>query len=530
MPTNDNRFIFFKSAALADDALWVSKLSGREEISQPFRFDLELLSKEVDLDPSALLASSAQLVIKQGIELSDGSYGLQNLRLDGVIASCEQREEGHDWVSYLVEFRPHLWRLSLAQHSRIFLDKTVQEIVDEVLQEAGFASDDAVWRTNARSYVPREFTVQYQEADLAFIQRLCEHEGIAYWFEHSEEGTTVVFGDGPEAALPIAGPAELAYRPQSQAEGRVTAKEDGASAWYQQEVISSWRSRHRAVPAQVVLKDYNYRTPDVVLDVEQDIPADAGYGSVYAFGEHFKDEDTGRVYARIRAEEIACTQHRFFADSDCRSIRAGATLTLAEHYRDSFNQEYLIIRTEHEASQEIELESGGSQLSTYRNSFEALPAEIVYRPPRITPKPRVSGTINAHVDASSESEYAELDDQGRYKVVIPYDRSGRSGGQASRFMRMAQPYAGNGMGMHFPLHVGTEVLLGHVNGDPDRPIILGAVPNPTTASPVAGSNQTQCAIATGGGSGLVFEDRAGGQRVALSCPHEGSSITIGDAP
>ncbi|MFW5640950.1 MAG: phage baseplate assembly protein V, partial [Thermodesulfobacteriota bacterium] len=137
------------------------------------------------------------------------------------------------------------------------------------------------------------------------------------------------------------------------------------------------------------------------------------------------------------------------------------------------------------------------------------------------------GTINATIDAEGSGEYAELDDQGRYKVRFPFDLSGRDGGKASHWVRMAQPYAGTDHGMHFPLHKGTEVLLTFIEGDPDRPIIAGAVPNPEKPSVIQDETQTKAAITTSGQNKIHFEDQQGIQRILLQSPTKNSWIRIG---
>jgi len=157
----------------------------------------------------------------------------------------------------------------------------------------------------------------------------------------------------------------------------------------------------------------------------------------------------------------------------------------------------------------------------YSNQFTAIPQrvsgkELQFRPERKTIKPRFYGTMNAIVDSSGDSSYAEIDDQGRYKVTIPFDLSGKSGGKASRYIRMMQPYAGSNYGMHFPLHKGVEVLLSFIDGDLDRPVINGAVPNPETNSPVSTGNQTQNMLRSAGGNELHFDDTQGSENILLN--------------
>ncbi|MCI5223897.1 MAG: type VI secretion system tip protein VgrG [Candidatus Electrothrix sp. AR4] len=215
-------------------------------------------------------------------------------------------------------------------------------------------------------------------------------------------------------------------------------------------------------------------------------------------------------------------------------MEPGFTFDLQEHYKKYYNRKYLITDISHEGHQAGYLISGitgalepRDEQMFYANTFTAIYSDVQFRPERTAVKPKVSGTVNAKVDAAASGQYAELDDTGRYKVILPFDRSGRGSGKASAWCRMMQPYAGAGYGMHFPLHKGIEVLLTFIDGDPDRPIIAGAVPNPETATPVTGKNQTRSIIKTGGGNAIALEDSEGGQLVKISSPTENSFLRIG---
>jgi type VI secretion system secreted protein VgrG len=163
----------------------------------------------------------------------------------------------------------------------------------------------------------------------------------------------------------------------------------------------------------------------------------------------------------------------------------------------------------------------------YRNYFTSIPDNVQFRLEIKTDQPRISGTIVGRIDSAGSGQYAELDDMGRYKIILPFDLSGRSDGKASAWVRMAQPYAGSSHGMHFPLHKGTEVLLTFIDGDPDRPIIAAAVPNPETPSPVNANNQTMSIIQTGGQNKIAMEDKEGSERILMHSPKQGSYLRIG---
>jgi type VI secretion system secreted protein VgrG len=512
----------FHGGTLADGTLHVQGFTGVDRISELFRFEIDLVSTRADLDAIALLTNDAWLGIKQGTLLAgSGKRGVQELKVHGVLASFEQRGKGDHWVSYRAVLVPKLWRLTLTVQSRIFLDKSVVEIVTDVLKGAGLEDEDFQFKASARGQAKREYVVQYQESDFAFISRLLEHEGIFYHFEHRDARGKVVFGDGTGAYGKTSGAASLPYRIHGAGAG-------GSQGWLAEEAVSGLVVRHQVVPAGVVLGDFNYRTPAERLESEVAVDAKAAYGTHYEYGNHFKANDEGKALATVRAEELACRRQLAVGVSDARGLRAGGVFTLAKHYRGDCNIDHLVIEVAHHGSQEMEAAGGADEpSSSYGNEFLAIPAAVTFRPLRSTPRPVIPGSLNAKIDASGSGQYAELDDHGRYKVKIPFDRGDLQDGNASRFIRMAQPYAGENMGMHFPLHKGTEVVLTHINGDPDRPLIAAAVPNPQTASTVTGGNQSQSVIRTGGGNSISLEDTAGAEGFNVNATKD-ASTTVGN--
>ncbi|MBA3709448.1 MAG: type VI secretion system tip protein VgrG [Planctomycetes bacterium] len=508
------RVITFASSAVAGDTFIVASFAGREAMSTLFRYDIELISQREDLDFDAMLEEPAWLGIQQGLTVDGGVDGVKTLKIHGILAQFEQLDQGEGWTRYRAALVPALWRSTLNARSRVFIGLSVPEIADAVLADAGLAGEDHEQRLGSRSYAPREYVVQYNESDHQFLSRLLEHEGIFHFFRHGETRSTLVLGDGSDSCERLDGSVDF-----HQAQEHDVAA--SARAVNQPEAVHGLVCRQTAVPAEIVLQDFNYRAPAHALKATRTVADKGAFGTVYSYGEHYKDGDEGEVYARLRAEEIACTRRTFSGRGDVRSFRSGAIFSLSGHYRDDFNAGYLITQVDHHASQVVDHGSGVIQTSTYDNHFTCIRDDLPFRPQRVTPRPRVAGALNALVDAGGGGEYAELDDQGRYKVRLPLDLSGRGDGAASRYVRMAQPYAGDGMGMHFPLHKGTEVLLTHVNGDPDRPIIAGAVTNPETANVVTGRNQTQSVIRSGGRNEMRFEDADGAEELVLHASRDG---------
>lgn len=526
----DNKHVLtFHSDAVDEGSVHILELSGVEEISRYFVFTLDLVSKKADIDFKEMLKKPARIEIKQGVKLAGGDKrGQQTLKIHGVLRSFEQVEQRLDWARYRCELVPPLWKLSLNFQSRIFMDKTVPEIVKDVFMEAGMSDGTDFEFKLQGSYPTREFVMQYEESDLDFIDRWLEHEGIFYFWEHNDQGSKLVLANATAAYNPMQGTPTIAYKPVADNDNRVEAGDsDKASEdWFREEVIPIFHCTQKVIPKKVILKEYNWRKPTDELKVEHKV-SDDGIGTVYEYNNHYKDSGEGKKLAEVRAQEHLCREVIFSGESDCKSFRAGATYTLEKHYREDFNKEYLLTGVTHTASQTVELASNSTIDAKYRNRFTSIPADRVFRPLRQTKWPQISGFMHAKVDSSGSGQYAEIDDMGRYKVKLPLDLSDKKDGKASRYIRMAQPYSGANMGMHFPLHKGTEVLLTFMDGDPDRPIIASSVPNPDTASPVTGGNQTQCKIQTGGGNKIVIEDEDGNQRIKMDTPTGGTWFQMG---
>jgi type VI secretion system secreted protein VgrG len=351
-----------------------------------------------------------------------------------------------------------------------------------------------------------------------------EREGVYYFFEQTEEFEKLIVTDNASRHEDIGpGTSTIAFRPRSGLTATTVTEE---------EVVRELTCQQIPLPQKVILRDYNYRRPGLELRGEADVDPQ-GRGHFYSYGEHFKTPEEGNALARIRAAELLCRERVFRGRSTVRIFNPGYIYELEGHYR--YDQRFLITELEHEGSQAgallgVEPESAGDEPEiVYLNRFVCIPADVQFRPERTTPKTRFYGTMNARVDAAGDGQYAEIDDEGRYKVRLCFDQSDRGDGKASRWVRMAQPYAGGDYGMHFPLHKNTEVLLTFVDGDPDRPIICGSVPNPETASPVNSDNQTLCMIKTGGSNQLVCEDKKGMEYVLQSSPCENTKVRYGAA-
>ncbi|MGM0642556.1 MAG: type VI secretion system Vgr family protein, partial [Thermodesulfobacteriota bacterium] len=459
-----------RAPGVTGDSFGVVRFSGFEAISKPYEFEITVVSDFPGIDPLHVLQNPAVFTIHRD--------EAEDVHFNGILIEFQETQEFNGYFFFKAVLAPKLWWLGLTHHNQVFLDAAVPEIMESALKDAGlYPGIDFEFRLQ-KNYAPFEYICQYDESHFNFISRWAEREGIYYFFEQTANGEKVVFTDTKISHTDLFHEKDLKYSPPS-----------GLDTLRGKEVIHSFICRHTLLPRRIYLKDYNYMKPSMAMEATADVDEN-GRGENYIYGLNFDTPEDGKRLANIRAEELIAGKSLFNGESSVPFIVPGYTFNLEEHYKSSCNRKYLITEVTHEGHQTGYLTaglsdavSGADEEMFYANTFTAIYSDAQFRPPQKAVKPKISGTINAKIDAASSGEYAELDDQGRYKVILPFDRSGRFGGKASAWFRMMQPYAGQNQGMHFPLHKGTEVMLTFLDGDPDRPIIAGAVPNPETASP-----------------------------------------------
>ena len=510
MPSHLSARYVFRAGGLPDDLLAVVDFTGDDPVSQPFRFVVNLVSTDPDIAFDDVVNEKASLVMLRGDDRAP---------VHGIVTDFQQGRKVSitlgDRYLYRAVLVPRLQRLAYSHQSRIFQNLTVQEIVAKVLAESDLAGSDVQFKLQG-SYSPREYCTQYKETDLDFVQRLLEYEGIRYHFEHGDSAETLVITDDPQAAPPVAGDDTLVYH----VGGGLAAAETA-------ETVREFVTHQRVVTGRVVLKDYNYRTPGSPIQTESQLNGDMP-GVFYDYGIHVKDAGEGARLAKVRNEEIECQREQMVGASDCLRFRAGAVFSLTEHYREGMNQSYLLTSVRHAGRQPdaSPFITGDAEVPEYTNDFVCVPATAPYRPPRLTPEPKIPGVMTAMVE-SGGGDYAYLDDQGRYRVRMPFDRSEAGAAQGSKAIRLAQPYSGPDYGMHFPVHKGAEMVFACVDGDVDRPLGLSTVPNPAQGSPVSSENRTMNRIVTASDNRIEIEDEKGSERIKLYSPTGNSILQLG---
>ena len=498
----------------------VLEFQGREAISQPYRFDLELVSEHPDLDLESLLHRPAFLALAP-----DGSG------VHGLVHQAAQGESGKRLTRYHLTLVPQLAYLAHRTNQRIFQHLSVPQVIAQVLEEHGIQADAYRFQLGPVIYPPREYCVQYDETDLHFIQRLCEEEGIHYHFQHSAAGHALVFGDD-QTVFP-----RLAATTYQQDSGLVA----------DQPVIKRFGLRLETRTSRVTRRDYDFEKPRLTMET-------AFYSD---FQPDLEDYDyPGRFTERTRGKHLsqrALERHRHDyelaeGESDQPRLASGHFLPLGEHPRSDWNQLWLLTEVLHEGKQPQVLEESitnvpahhglapsplwgegwgeGALASSdfqqgYRNHFTATPWDIPFRPALKHPKPKVLGSQTAVVTGPADEEI-HCDEYGRVRVQFHWDREGQADDKTSCWLRVSSSWAGDRYGGIAIPRVGMEVLVTFLEGDPDQPLVTGCLYHKEHQVPYdLPANKTRTVFKTlsspggGGYNELRIEDRKGAEQIYI---------------
>ena len=447
-----------ESADFSCDDVQIHHVLGNEKLSKLFRYELGVVTTTgAGLPLGDVIGAQVTLVFERG--------PTEVRRVHGMIAEVDERLDLPGPArAYELVLVPRAHRLTLVETQQIFLDFTVPEIISHKLEAVGLGADDYALRLMG-SYPKREFVVQYKESDLAFVSRLAEHLGISFSFEHDAGHDTIVFSDHQN------GFADL---------GSALLRKSG-----DKRDIFRLAAKTKVIPSTYAVQDYNYRTPQVPLSESVELSHPDCMGGVVEHGGHFKTPGDGQTLAQIRADERQATRLVYRGTSDLAHFAAGGRFTL-DGPHDLAQPEMLITWVEHRSAQPVAAFAGSPSEPHYENTFATVPGLQTFRPPRDTPRPRIYGMINATIEHDIDEgveRWAQLDEMGRYTARFFFDTSVHEGKQ-SRWIRMLQPHVGANYGIHFPLKPGMEVLMAFIDGDPDRPLIVGSVYRPDTPSPV----------------------------------------------
>ncbi len=493
-PSLKERFSFHSRALPDDQACKVIRFAGTEGLNMLYSFDIQLMCQIHEgkaLDTTTLLVTPATLRIDRGDSKA--------IVFHGYPIAISQKGHMNGWTFYTLTLQPQFAKLQHIVQNHIYLEKNTKDIVAEAFDSCGIMKPSHTFLLH-KTCPTHEFSMQYNENVLDFMAFHLERDGIYYFFEQNEDAENIVFTDSPISHTYLEGNSKLRYYPTSGLEG------DHAD-----EIIISFVMNQVPLPKNVIVRDYDWQKPNFSVEATATVD-EYGLGTLFFYGDGFTTEEEGQRLANIRAQALRCRSKVFTGTSSVPSLRPGYLFSLHDHYDAAFNASYFITHVTHEGSQEAYLSSVlgvtleyASDKLYYRNTFTCIPEHVQFRPERKTVRKSIPGMLHAFIDSSSNSPMAEIDSLGRYKVIFPHDPSGRSDGRASCWLRRVQPSVGVGYGTSFPLAPGVEVLVGFVDGNPDKPFISGALNNPETG--FSDNEESMFSgMRTGGGGGLTFND------------------------
>lgn len=469
-----------------------------ERISTPFWAVLQLASED-ELKFEDTVGKIGVLTIESGQE---------DRHLNGIVSRFARNGINGRFFLYEAQVVPQLQLLGLDQDCRIFQQKSVPDIVREVLEESGITGDLFDFRLQG-NYAPRDYCVQYRESDLNFISRLLEDEGIFFFFEHSTEKHLLVFGDGTVNYQPIAGEAKVIFNP-------------GGGMVAEEEAVFGFNVARQLRTGKYSLRDFNFQKPDLDLTADH-TDQENKKREVYDYPGVYETTEDGKHLAQVRLEQSILFKERAEGSSVVPRFVPGFCFTLEGHDLDSFNAEYLLTGVVHQGAQSQVLaeKAGSGEGTSYENMFTAIASSVTLRPERQTPKPVVEGVQTAIVTGPSGEEIY-TDKHGRIKVQFHWDRNGNNDDKSSCWIRVSQAWAGAGWGAMFIPRIGQEVIVDFVEGNPDRPLVTGRVYHGTNTPPYTlPDEKTKSTIKSdtttgGGGSNEIrFEDKKGSEEIYI---------------
>ncbi|WP_428034721.1 type VI secretion system Vgr family protein [Amphritea sp.] len=505
LKANEERFFFEVENSIEEFHL--AHLTGAEEISSLYHFEIEVVSDDADIDISALVGKSAVVTIMDQGGLENEYIDEQCRFIHGLIAEIKLGAQGVSQSTYHIVLVPKVWILQHRKNSRIFQQQDIKSIISKVLVDGGIENGEFRFELS-KTYPEYDYCVQYRETDLGFIQRLLVEEGVHYYFEHTDEKHVLVFSDTSRVNPVIIGEAEI------------NCYHDGQGAIREQHIFSFSYSES-IVSGKVTLRDFDFRKPNLKLEAFEKSTLDTAL-EVYDHPGRFYSSERGRNNATIRLESLNSYRKSAQGSSDVNRLTPGYSYTLRGHDRDDLNVEYLIARVEHFCSQPQVLEAGATtEGSKYSNKFICVPLDVSFRPSTDIHYPVVEGSQTATV-TGPEGEEIYTDEHGRIKVQFHWDREGKSDQDSSCWIRVSQPSAGGAFGGMFIPRIGEEVVVDFLEGDPDQPLIIGRVYHglnrPPYKLPENKTISTLKSNSSKGGGGfneLRFEDKKGEEQLFI---------------
>jgi len=499
-----NRRLFkFKNLANPEQQLLIESFKGREGLSQAYSFELLLVCEDSGVELKSMMG---QLVTIE-IELATGSPRY----LAGYLTRFASIGSDGGMARYTATLNPWFSMLKNRFDTRIFQGNTVEEVVTQV-----FALCPAFSRHEFRLTKPQKrytYITQYRETDFNFVQRLLEEEGMFYYFEHTAEGHTMIICDDSSTLVPLPEQPQVRFHTAS-----VTETADS---------ITQWSGNRQLQSGKIAVQTFDYRQPNNRLPVTMNSlnkQGDVENFEIYDFPGQYTHGtyDEGEALVRLRVEALELKGKSFSGASNCRAMKPGYTFELLQHYDhdqgSAEDRQFLLMGVESEGHNNY---LNGHQASYY-NTFTCVRKKIPFRPQLSTPRPTIPGPQTAII-VGPPGEEIFTDELGRVKIQFHWDRKGQHNDHSSCWVRVAQSGASGGFGSIQIPRVGDEVVVVFLDGNPDRPLVMGSLYNSQNTPPWSlPANKTQSGFLTrstkgdGGTANFFrFEDKSGAEQIIM---------------
>ena len=435
----------------------VYSFTGEEAVNKPYTFSIELVSRSANEDINSLLGTEALLTIpdKSG----------QARYVHGLICDFAQGHSAKTFTHYRCTLVPRLWFLDKIRDHRIFQQLSIDKIITKILQEQGFGSEGFEFKLS-KSYDPRGYCAQYGETDLHFISRLCEEEGIYFYFEHSESGHKLCFCDR-EGGPKISGESSLRFYSGS---GQVPTTA----------FINRLELKNQVNSNAATYREWNFEKPKLNLEVERvsdEAPVPKGMLlEQYKYPHIYQLQASGTNYAEVQLLRQSSFLSWIELTSDVSRFMPSFTFNIYEHKREDINVGWWTVAVHHIGEQPgvLEHEAPEGRGQYYQSNVVAIPEMTRFVPPTEHPKSLVPGQQTAIV-TGPEGEEIFTDKHGRVKVQFFWDRADQWNDKTTCWIRVSQGWAGSSYGAMAIPRIGHEVIVSFLEGNPDRPIITGRV-------------------------------------------------------
>jgi len=499
--------------SLGSDTFKARSFHFRDSLGQPFLGILEAQSQSANIDFGQLLGKPLTVTTT----LPDG--GKQHR--SGLVRRVRQTGFEGKLAIYRLEIAPWIACLELGSDCRIFQNKSVVEILEQVFGDLAFTDYDVAGLVG--SYDPLGFCVQYNETHANFVHRLMQRFGIYYFHKHDAGKHTLVLCDSSTGHGPFPGYARIRYRAAVQ-----TALNE--------EHIFSWDAGEQMATGKYTLKDYAYTDPKAELLATRSASHGYPHGDLekFEYPGGYATQSDGDAVADVRIEQAECGEKDCDGEAHCLGLSAGCTFTLEGHPRGDQNQQYLTESIELSITADKPPEAGGAEARTaysHHCRFKALPAGVQFRPQRSAVAPRIDGVQTAVVASPSghDLKVPYTDSCASVRVQFRWDRAGGNDDKSSCWVRCSQPSAGCGWGSIFLPLAGNEVVVAFLNGDPDRPIVVGHVYNADNKPPRAlPDDSLKTIVQDVAGNFIVLDSKEGAESISLLTVYKKNYWAIGN--